>query len=151
MANISNSEDVLDVRDIIERVEELNATHDALYDAIGEAKGKDKKEAQAAYDAWVAEEGGEASERATLLTLLEELKGNGGDEQWQGDWYPITLIRDSYFQDYAEELANDIGAIDDRKGQAPWPLYCIDWERAARDLQMDYSSVDYDDVTYWYR
>jgi hypothetical protein len=83
-----------------------------------------------------------------LLELLDNLSGNGGDHQWQGDWYPVTLIRDSYFTDYAEELANDIGLTDDRDA---WPYTCIDWERAARELRMDYTSVEYDGVTYWYR
>jgi hypothetical protein len=32
-----------------------------------------------------------------------------------------------------------------------WPTDCIDWERAARDLQMDYMSVYFDDELYWIR
>ena len=40
-------------------------------------------------------------------------------------------------------------------GQMPpsnqWPLYCIDWEYAARELKHDYTSVDFDGVTYWVR
>lgn len=27
----------------------------------------------------------------------------------------------------------------------------IDWEATARNLQADYSSVEYDNMTYWYR
>ena len=88
------------------------------------------------------------AELATLEALLEEIKGYGGDHQWRGDWYPGSMIRDSNFEDYAQELADDIGAID---RNASWPCNCIDWERAARELQMDYTSVDYDGVTYWYR
>ena len=65
-----------------------------------------------------------------------------------GDWYPVTLIRDSYFQDYAQELADEIGAIDNKIG---WPNTCIDWEKAARELQWDYSSVEVNGVTYWTR
>lgn len=34
--------------------------------------------------------------------------------------------------DYAQELAEDIGAI---SRDAQWPLYCIDWERAWRELE----------------
>ncbi len=34
---------------------------------------------------------------------------------------------------------------------AQWPYTCIDWDEAARQLQMDYASVDYDGVTYWIR
>lgn len=58
------------------------------------------------------------------------------------------LILESDFESYAEELANDIGAIDLDAG---WPASYIDWERAARDLSMDYTSVSYDGQDYLYR
>jgi antirestriction protein len=41
-------------------------------------------------------------------------------------------------RDYAEELAEDIGAIDHDAG---WPMNCIDWDRATRELSMDYSEA----------
>ena len=114
--------DTIDVRDMIKRVEELEDRTDL--------------------------EDYEQAERDVLASVLDDLKGYGGDEQWRGDWYPITLIRDSYFRDYAEELAEDIGAIN---REATWPNNCIDWERAANELQMDYSSVEIEGATYWYR
>ncbi len=124
---ITNSEDLLDVRDIIARVEALEALSD--------------KDLQRFDD-------NDRAELDKLTELLDELKGYGGDEQWKGDWYPVTLIRDSYFEDYAEQLADDIGAINTEIG---WPNNCIDWERAARELQQDYSTVDFDGIDYWYR
>jgi hypothetical protein len=111
---ISNSQDVLDSRDIIERIKEL--------------------------------EGTENEDEQTELRALEALAEEG---QGYGEWEDgVTLIRDSYFEEYAQELAEDIGAIG-RDNQ--WPLYCIDWEWAARELQVDYTSVDFDGVTYWMR
>lgn len=86
--------------------------------------------------------------RQELVDLLEEVKGYGGDHQWRGDWYPVTLIHDAHFEDYAREMAEDIGAV---QADAEWPAYCIDWERAANDLRIDYSSVDFNGETYWYR
>ena len=62
--------------------------------------------------------------------------------------HPVTLVRDSYFRDYAEQLADDIGAIN---SEASWPNNCIDWNRAARELHIDYSTVEFEGVTYWYR
>jgi hypothetical protein len=59
-----------------------------------------------------------------------------------------TMINDSYFAEYAKELAEDIGAINKSN---EWPNYCIDWERAAGELKMDYTSVEVDDETYWFR
>jgi antirestriction protein len=59
-----------------------------------------------------------------------------------------TMIPVDDFADYAQELAEDIGAID---GDAKWPVYCIDWERAARELKMDYASVRVNGTTYYFR
>lgn len=205
--DISNMEDVLDVRDIIARFEELEgqrrpwragwnmpgympdsepcgfetcaeacdyiaaemrradadgakiaaALEEAAerWDSIADTE-QDHGETVGDYHYWVArvpdadafDDVSEATEYETLKELLEDLKGYGGDEQWRGDWYPITLIRDSHFCDYAEELADDIGAIN---SDATWPNNCIDWDRAAYLLRQDYSSVEFDGITYWYR
>lgn len=102
---IKNTDDIIDVRDVIARIEVLENERDAA---------------------------AEARELSLLTELLSDMAGYGGDEQWRGDWYPITLIRDSHFQDYAAELAADIGAINE---DAAWPNNCIDWERAARKLR----------------
>ena len=82
-----------------------------------------------------------------LQAIMSDLDGvGGGDEQWRGDWYPVMLIRGSYFGDYAQELAADCGDYPKR-----WPYTCIDWVQAARELQMDYTSTEIDGVTFWYR
>ncbi len=175
MTDVNNMEDVLDVRDIIERFEELESERADLVLAIGSAKdvlaeantaleGVEDNEAliEARDDAQEALEdaqkdlvewdacshGDEAAEFARLTELLDDLKGNGGDHQWRGDWYPTGLVRDSYWKEYAMEFADDIGAINKDIG---WPGNCIDWDKAASQLQIDYSSVEYDGVTYWYR
>ena len=82
-------------------------------------------------------------EIGALLEQLLELEGNIPD--WP---YGETLISDHYFEDYARELAEDIGAIDD---DARWPACHIDWPAAARALRMDYSAYEVDGVTYWAR
>ena len=135
---INNSEDILDSRDIIERIEELVGEQSDLL--AGAACPEDlPEEEREAFKEWEAD----YSEELDNLRKLAE-QGEGSP-----DWpYGETLIRDSYFQDYAEELADDIGAID---RNANWPLTCIDWERAARELQSDYFSVDFAGVTYWIR
>jgi antirestriction protein len=81
----------------------------------------------------------------------EELTDLLAFEQDQGaaDWsYGEAFIADDHFTEYAEQLADDIGAID---GNASWPLTHIDWDAAAKDLKMDYSSVELRGVTFWYR
>jgi len=116
--------DTIDVRDIIARVEDIetaieepNATRDDI------------------------------AEYATLRTILNELKGYGGDEQWRGDWYPITLIRDSYFVRYASQLCMDIGDIPENL----LSYIEIDWDATARNIRVDYTPVEIDGSTYWYR
>ena len=126
---ITSSADIIDVRDVIARVEALEAT----LPPSDESDGLDNDE---------------RLELATLIALLDDLRGNGGDEQYQGDWYPITLIADSYFADYAQELAEECGDLD---REMRWPFTCIDWEKAARELQMDYTTTDFDGETFWYR
>lgn len=128
--------DILDVRDIIDRVETLEALRQPGPVDLGSAEDN-----ECAQDDLFAE-------LATLEALLSSLKGMGGDEQWRGDWYPVTLIRDGYFKDYAMELAEDIGAIPDDAG---WPCTCIDWDKATLELRMDYSSVEVEGTTYWTR
>lgn len=125
---ITNSDEVIDVRDVIARVEEL------------ETRGATVADDESEED--------EVMELATLRGLLEDLAGNGGDEEWRGDWYPVTLIRCTYFEDFAREEAEQLGLID---SNAKWPHTCIDWGRAAEELQDDYSSCDFDGIDYLYR
>lgn len=90
----------------------------------------------------------ETEELATLEKLLSQLAGYGGDHQWEDDWYPLTLIHDSYFIEAMQELCEEIGAAP-RDG---FPSYMvIGWEATAENLRVDYDSVDFGDVTYWYR
>ncbi len=113
----SNSDDVIDSRDIIERIELL--------------EGLDNRDDD------------ENSELAALKALAEEASG------YAPDWtYGEALIRDSHFEDYARETAEDCGML---KDATSWPLRCIDWKEAAEELQQDYTSVEFDGVTYWIR
>lgn len=153
MHTLDLTADMIDVRDIIARAEEIEAEiaeklgldscelgdidlHDYARD-----KRDDDDDAPFLGD-------DEISEAITIRDLLGELNGMGGDEQWRGDWYPVTLIKDSYFEEYAQELAKDVGAVNK---DAAWPNNCIDWEAAAEMLQQDYSTVDIDGETYWTR
>jgi hypothetical protein len=81
-------DDVIDVRDLIDRFEDLDADHDGDTAPAGE------------YEA--------------LRDLLDELRDRGGDIRWRGGWYPATLLREP-------------------------------------QASTDYTSVDFDGVTYWYR
>ena len=164
MADVNKYEDVLDSRDIIDRIEELEEERTALVDTLSEASEveaelnekrsndpdatelenldsakTEREDAARALEEWDSENGDELK---ALKALAEEAEG-------YGDWpYGETLIRDSYFKEYAQELAEETDSIP--KGLT-WPLTCIDWDQAARELQYDYTSVDFDGVTYWMR
>lgn len=63
--------------------------------------------------------------------------------------YGCTLILESNFKEYCEELVSDIG---DLPKDIPSYLYNnIDWDGVADDLKADYSELDYDGETYLYR
>lgn len=83
----------------------------------------------------------EAEELRDIEAFLEE----GTAEFQHGE----TLILDSYFEDYAQELAEDIG--EQPRDGVRWPFTCIDWEKAARELQYDYSQAELGGYTYWFR
>ena len=118
---INNRQDILDLRDVMEYLEQI------------EEEGQE----EGAGFVHVPED------------LEEEIKGLRAliEECDDPDKEP-TLIRDSYFRAYAQELAEDIGAIG---RDLPWPACHIDWEAASDALKMDYHSVDFGGVDYWQR
>jgi hypothetical protein len=123
---VRNTSDMIDSRDVIARIEELEPI------AAGEAEGYSCDE---------------QLEAGRELRALRELASEA--EGYSSEWNDgATLIRDSYFENYARQYADDIGAIN---ADASWPNDCIDWERAARELRMDYTAVEFDGVTYWVR
>jgi antirestriction protein len=51
-------------------------------------------------------------------------------------------------RDFAQQLADDIGAI---PADATWPMNCIDWDQATRELMMDYTSTRHNGKLYIFR
>lgn len=84
MKKIDNHEDIIDSRDVIERIAELTRGWES-----GELDDD------------------EAHELATLRALADE------GERYAEDWrHGATLISENYFTEYAQELAEDIGVLD---------------------------------------
>lgn len=157
---ITNMDDTIDSRDVTARIEELGEKFQSLDSVVAEANSvyidayQDAGEetpivlelsdmlaaARMALREW--DNSDAAKELASLKALATEAEG-------APDWrHGATLIRDSYFKEYAMELADDIGAI---PNDAAWPMTCIDWDLAARELRMDYTAIEFGDVTYWIR
>jgi len=93
----------------------------------------------------------ESGANPDLLAMLQGLAAEAADysEGWE---YGVPLVRDSYFIHHAMEFAEDCGMFNvSRNSAARWPYNCIDWEKAARELQWDYTAVRFNGVTYWVR
>lgn len=122
VADITN-EDVIDSRDLIELRETLQAWLD----------DEDRNEDE--YD---------EDDALAMIAAVDEFESAG-----VADWeYGETFIRDSYFEDYARELAEDMGAV---PADYSWPSSHIDWEAATVALQQDYTAVEVNGVTFWAR
>ena len=143
--SIESSEDNIDSRDVIARIEELEDDRIQLCDALEELEAADTKNATAVKAAQEAlDEWDESCDGLELLALSELAKQCEDVSDWK---WGVTLIRDNAFKEYAWELAEDISGIDMNQ----WPANCIDWDEAVCELQQDYTSVDFEGVTYWVR
>ena len=56
-------------------------------------------------------------------------------------------VHNDYFLQYVEDYAYDTGAV----GEDSWIANYIDWEKAASDLQLNYTYFKFDDTEYWCR
>lgn len=152
----SNTNDVIDSRDVIERIEELETERNVLVEAIADAAARQVKvlheskeirdEARNNYNSaeselqlWDEDEGDELK---ALKALAEE--GENATSEWR---HGETLIREDYWVEYVQELCKDIGDI-----PKDIPHYIvIDWEKTADNIAVDYSTIDYDGVSYYIR
>lgn len=117
---IDNTSDFLDSREIDARIEYLNDEFDDDADSLNDD---------------------ELQELIDLKSLKEDL------EPYSPDWqYGSTLINDSYFTEYAEDLVKDCYGLDN----IPDFIY-IDWKRTASEVQIDYSSAEFNGEIFWVR
>jgi hypothetical protein len=165
---ISNSDDVIDSRDVIARIDELEDERQGLSDTLEEARTS-LQEAQEKLDGWEGADESEellASRNEASKTFddsrndLDEWDEDNGDElkslkalaeegeSATSEWpHGEILIRESYWVEYCEELVKDIG---DMPKEIPSYIE-IDWDKTADNIKADYSEVDYDGVTYLIR
>lgn len=120
MTALDLNADLIDVSDITDRVDELEAEQPLASDE-------------------------DLAELDALKALLDDLRGNGGDHQWDGHWYPATLIADHYMESYLDDLIEDIG--DMPRGLPVYLTVTVDYDA----LKMDYTTVEIDGNEYWYR
>lgn len=142
------TKEVFDLRDIIELYEELEAELLTDYNALnGESERATDPEDVAFQDFLESVATDEAQEYRAIRAVLLELAGTGDDEQWRGDWYPVTMIAERHWVDYCEDLVKDIGDLPQEI-----PSYIvIDWEDTAENIRADYSEIAIEGISYYYR
>jgi hypothetical protein len=152
--NPSNNDDVIDSRNIEERIEELESLRDDWqtdhelpdYMDIEKLKKDDPDPmTEEQWESWFEwDESDEGEELKTLYALRDDLM------DYCPDWtHGTTLIRESYWVKYCREFVDDVG--DMPRNLPDYIESNINWEGVAEDLQQDYTSGDFDGVTYWAR
>lgn len=149
--NLKLNGEIIDVRDVIERVEGLEEDLLAAFNeqqVIEDDDTETDDPTDGAFREWCKVTTHEdASEYLALCELLDDLCGNGGDELWRGEWFPVTLISEDYFTEYAKELIQDVGDL-----PRDIPSYLeIDWDATAENIKVDYSTTEIEGATYYYR
>lgn len=163
--SIDNTADVIDSRDIIARIEELHGDRAALVadieaakeageELVNDTENPEPEQAEYASSLAIAERAlsdwdasDDASELRALEALAEQCAG-------YGDWeYGEALINRDHFVTYTQELIDDCYELPKGSKEEKWPFnhMSIDWESAARELEHDYMSVDFDGAEYLMR
>lgn len=151
--------DTFDSRDVIETIESLESTVTAyepdaetgICDWCDDVEESHIPDEETPALLWCGSN--DDDDRTDLKVLREFAKSCEG---YISDWkYGEQIIADHYFSQYAEEFADDIGAINDGSrfggGSTPWPLMHIDWDAAADDLKQDYTEFELLGQTFWAR
>tara|TARA_Y100000593_G_scaffold88918_1_gene172075 strand:- start:498 stop:854 length:357 start_codon:yes stop_codon:yes gene_type:complete len=87
----------------------------------------------------------EKEELKELLSIKEECEHYG----WE---HGIYFISEYYWQDYCKDFAYDCGYIEDIERVNANPLtYCVDWEKWADEMKIDYSSITINNRDYYWR
>lgn len=128
-------EDLIDTRDLDDWLDELR-------DEVSDLRRRDDERDPRA-GGLSDEERTELEAKQEIVDVLEEIESEVSE--WR---HGETLINENYFTDYARQLADDLGAI---PSDAKWPLTCIDWEQATDELRRDYTSIEIDGTTFYFR
>lgn len=120
---INNSMELIDSRDVTERIEELE-------EILGEELDIDDTH---------FEDDTLAAEYKKLLALQEQCETI---DDWE---YGTTLIHEDYFEEYMDEMIED--CYEFPKNLPFWMSLTIDYDA----LTQDYTEVDFDGVTYYVR
>ncbi|WP_266156793.1 hypothetical protein [Dyella silvatica] len=154
--SIDNTQDVIDSRDVISRVEELEVELEDFHERGGFMNE---------FDDWIEQSRDNSEpvyavfpdEGAEVIELIEELyalRALTEEAEHTADWtHGEVLIREDYFTDYIEELVKDCYEVpkDMDSDKWPWCHMAMDWEAAAEAAKVDYNEVTFDGEPYLIR
>lgn len=142
---------IFDSRDLIEYIEylaqslvdEWNGNNEIQVTEISEILEYDFQQAQMlAWEAFADDNESEIDEYNNLINFASEIENNNS-EYSDG----MGIIHEDEFTDYVKEMLEDCGYI-----SQDFPSWItIDWEDTADNVKQDYSSVDYNGDTYYFR
>jgi len=136
-----NTDDTIDSRDIIARLEELQSEKDdltlAVTDLDPQEEPEELDEAVTALSVWEDDNG---EEYEALKALDEE------GEECSSDWrYGELLIRESYFEKAMDEMVSECYELP--KDLPFWMTITYDYDA----LRQDYTELDFGGVSYFVR
>ena len=150
-ANFDNTSNTIDSRDVIARIEELEAELTTEYEQYEEEYLSKTSEAAGGapeYEDWLMlDDTFEKEELITLKKLADQAESSP-------DWlHGEQLINAEYFTQYIEELINDCYEMpkEINSGEWPWRHVTIDYEAAAEEAKQDYMEVDFNGNTFLIR
>ena len=130
---ISNLDDTIDSRDVIARIEELEAERVAIESP--DSVFIETKRLIEEFD---------NSEEGQELIALKVLAAQG--EDYAPDWeYGAQLIHEDYFEEAMDEMLEDCGDIP--KDLPSYLTITVDYDA----LKQDYTELDFDGQTYYIR
>jgi hypothetical protein len=171
--NFNWGDNTIDSRDIIAKHEELQDEFDSLVEDLNNAK-EDFEDFLKLADEELKEDNEDFEYRCKSfrdaiedaqesldqfnqsfdkdeLDTLTEIISQGEDSS---DWsHGETLIKESYFTQYIEELVNDCYEMPSEftDGKWPWTHMSMNWEEAADEAKADYNEICVDGETYLIR
>lgn len=139
--------ETIDTRTLIEERDKLKVAKDALAayesreDNVLTDESCDEADRESARSDTRAALRNFTTEDEDRLVAIDELLADTGPAAADG----ITLILDTDFTEYAQQLAEDTGAV---TSEVSWPYSHIDWSAAAAALRADYTEFEFDGDTY---
>ena len=136
---ISNTDNTIDSRDVIARIEELEQERADLESELDNAH--DDIEVGIAEDTLKEFDNSEEGQELTVLKALAEQ-----GEDYAPDWeYGAQLIHEDYFEEAMDEMVADCYTLPE--DLPSWMIITYDYDA----LKQDYTAIDFNGQTYYIR